>query len=514
MSRSALEKRALKQIAIQRASAQLPAIAAAYGYPAGYPTAPLDPATGLPMPIAPVPPPILRGDDEDYDDSQQKKNALPIHGNSETFNINNLLFNNIMENPYFHALYQLRTYHEVIDEIQRSVKHVEPWETGTARYPSSAFCLLVKFMLMKLTMKQMNGLLTFEGAPFVRAVGLLYLRYTCPPADLWKWYEPYLEDEEDIKPCSDKSITMTIGSYCIKLLSEMQYFGTTLPRIPVPIERKFKVLLLLLEEKKKRRVVNLRAVEKGWLVNGSKVKAIYGDEENEPAWYDAVVTSRDEEQPMKFWVTFPEYGNSELVDLGDIELPPEEKNIERRTSDRSRSRSRSRGREGNRHERRRDSRDRTRERSRSRSGGRRNYDDREREKHRDRDYREKTNGNGSSSGVDNLLQKVLQSEREASAAVGRNYGQRPASYKGSLSLKLDRYTARKSSPSEDRKSRRRSRSRSRSRSRDRSQRHETNEQRGSTQPAKTELSVEHQNRLKMLREKYGDASASSAKDNY
>jgi hypothetical protein len=29
-----------------------------------------------------------------------------------------------------------------------------------------------------------------------------------------------------------------------------------------------------------------------------------------------------------------------------------------------------------------------------------------------------------------LLQKVLKSEREASAAIGRNYGHRPASYKG------------------------------------------------------------------------------------
>ena len=43
---------------------------------------------------------------------------------------------------------------------------------------------------------------------------------------------------------------------------------------------------------------------------------------------------------------------------------------------------------------------------------------------------------------DNLLEQVLQNERAASAAVGRNYGHRPTSYKGSLSLKADRYTAR------------------------------------------------------------------------
>ena len=31
---------------------------------------------------------------------------------------------------------------------------------------------------------------------------------------------------------------------------------------------------------------------------------------------------------------------------------------------------------------------------------------------------------------DNLLQKVLENERNASTAIGRNYGHRPASYKG------------------------------------------------------------------------------------
>ena len=50
-----------------------------------------------------------------------KSVKLPLHGNPTTFNINNLLFNNVMENEYFKALYQLRTYHEVIDEIYRFV---------------------------------------------------------------------------------------------------------------------------------------------------------------------------------------------------------------------------------------------------------------------------------------------------------------------------------------------------------------------------------------------------------
>jgi hypothetical protein len=33
----------------------------------------------------------------------------------------------------------------------------------------------------------------------IRALALLYLRYTLPPVQLWEWFEPYLEDEEEVK---------------------------------------------------------------------------------------------------------------------------------------------------------------------------------------------------------------------------------------------------------------------------------------------------------------------------
>lgn len=504
----------------------------------------VDPAAAAAY-YAPIP---LTGDEEDnVGPAAAKSNALPIHGNTTTFNINNLLYNNIMENEYFRALYQLRTYHEVIDEIYRSVDHVEPWQTGTARFPSSAFCLLVKFMLMKLTLKQMNGLLGTSDCPNVRAIGFLYLRYTCPPADLYKWYEPYLEDPEVFAPGADNSVTMTMGEYCTKLLLDMQYFGTTLPRIPVPIERKIKVLLLLLEEKKKRRKANLRDKERGLFAVGAKVRAIYSDDANEPAWYDAVIDSIDEEDPSghKFWVTFPEYGNSEKVDLGDMELPQstggggsvsngggEERGSDRQgrgSVSRSRSRSRDRrdgGRRGSRDSRSRDRGDRGDQGDRGDRGRRDDSRDRGRDRDRDRDRRREDSrdrsqgrggGGGGGGSSANLLEKVLQSEREASAAVGKNYGQRPASYKGSLSLKQDRYTARRKSPSPE--SRRRRRSRSRSPPRIGAGAASSDGGRGlsgsvassgNLQGAGAGVSAEEQaKRMRLLKERYGDASATN-----
>ena len=69
---------------------------------------------------------------------------------------------------------------------------------------------------------------------------------------------------------------MIMGEYC----TDMQYYGTPLPRIPVPIERKIKVFL--------------PRQERGLFCVGAKARAIYGDEENEPAWYEAVIDSIEE----------------------------------------------------------------------------------------------------------------------------------------------------------------------------------------------------------------------------
>ena len=80
---------------------------------------------------------------------------------------------NILSSDYFRDLYRLKTYHEVIDEIYNQVDHVEPWMTGNCRGPSTAFCLLYKFFTMKLTSKQMHGLLKHPDSPYIRAVSII-----------------------------------------------------------------------------------------------------------------------------------------------------------------------------------------------------------------------------------------------------------------------------------------------------------------------------------------------------
>ena len=45
-------------------------------------------------------------------------NVLPLWGNEKTMNLNPMILTNVLSSPYFKVqLYELKTYHEVVDEI-------------------------------------------------------------------------------------------------------------------------------------------------------------------------------------------------------------------------------------------------------------------------------------------------------------------------------------------------------------------------------------------------------------
>ncbi|XP_054723924.1 pre-mRNA-splicing factor 38B-like [Uloborus diversus] len=188
--------------------------------------------------------------------ADKKNNTLPLWGNEKTMNLNNLILTNILSSHYFKVnLYQLKTYHEVIDEIYYQVTHLEPWEKGSRKTAgqtgmcggvrgvgaggivSTAFCILYKLFTLKLTRKQLVGLINHGDSPYIRALGFMYIRYTQPPADLWDWYEPYLEDEEEIDVKAGSGQIMTIGEMLRHYLSKLEWFSTLFPRIPVPIQK-------------------------------------------------------------------------------------------------------------------------------------------------------------------------------------------------------------------------------------------------------------------------------------
>lgn len=176
----------------------------------------------------------------------------------------------------------------------------------------------------------MTLMLDHVDSPYIRCVGFLYLRYAADPSTLWSWFEPYLYDEESVQIRQGKA-EITVGQYVRMLLENQEYHGTRLPRLPLVLERQFKVKLLQaerVEERAKLHEQNKAAMEYFQKL-GSRIQALYGDEENPVTWYDAVVDRailRDSESGElltrpKFQVTFPEYGNTEIVSLGEVDLP-------------------------------------------------------------------------------------------------------------------------------------------------------------------------------------------------
>ncbi|KAL3278751.1 hypothetical protein HHI36_016279 [Cryptolaemus montrouzieri] len=201
-------------------------------------------------------------EEESTHKGSKQSNILPLWGNERTMNLNPLILTNIQSSSYFKVnLYELKTYHEVVDEIYYKVTHLEPWEKGSRRTSgqtgmcggvrgvgaggivSTAYCLLYKLFTLKLTRKQLNGLITHCDSPYIRALGFMYVRYTLSPANLLEWYEPYLQDEEELDVKAGGGQTMTIGTMLRQWLVKLEWFSTLFPRIPVPIQQKIQKYL-------------------------------------------------------------------------------------------------------------------------------------------------------------------------------------------------------------------------------------------------------------------------------
>uniref|UniRef100_UPI00358F2C6B pre-mRNA-splicing factor 38B-like isoform X1 n=3 Tax=Myxine glutinosa TaxID=7769 RepID=UPI00358F2C6B len=116
---------------------------------------------------------------------------------------------------------------------------------GTGGIVSTAFCLLYKLFTLKLTRKQVNGLITHPDSPYIRGLGFMYIRYTQPPPDLWDWFEAYLDDEEELDVKAGSGCVMTIGEMLRSFLTKLEWFSTLFPRIPVPIQKEVDAKLKL-----------------------------------------------------------------------------------------------------------------------------------------------------------------------------------------------------------------------------------------------------------------------------
>jgi len=219
--------------------------------------------SSVPQPMQPQP---QDPEDDDDDDptiwtASKCKSVLQFHGNERTMNINPLILTNVQGSPYFKVeLFGIKTFSEVVDQIYYKVEHLEPWAVGSRKTAgrsqtgmcggvrgvsaggvvSSAYCLMYKLYTLKVTKKQLYALLEHCDSPYIRGVGFLFLRYTLPPQLMWDWFEPYLDDEEEIDIKAGGGKPMTIGEMCRLMLTRLEWFDTRFPRISVVYEKQIR----------------------------------------------------------------------------------------------------------------------------------------------------------------------------------------------------------------------------------------------------------------------------------
>ena len=168
----------------------------------------------------------------------------------------------------------------------------------------------------------MEKMIEHNDSAYIRCIGFLYLRYICDPKELWDWFMPYLYDCEEVqvsehnKKPGKRGQGNTVGDFVRSLLEDLEFHGTRLPRLPQGIEKEIKVKLVQeaqIESRAKSHENDQRRMDYFKKI-GNKVIAMYGDDENEVTWYDAVIDRvllKDDETGYqfsrpKFIVTFPE----------------------------------------------------------------------------------------------------------------------------------------------------------------------------------------------------------------
>ena len=270
---------------------------------------------------------------EACEEGRARTNTLPLWGsNDDTFHLHPMLLRNLVQSPYFQRCCEnLQNWNAVIDEIYYKVEYLEPFQVSTT--PSTAFCLLLRLMTMRLTSHQLDLTLNHADSPYIRGIGFLYLRYCGLPEQVEAQIRPFLFDEQDlVVATSGKAgqIRQTMGEFVRNLFRSRDFYGTTLPRYPMQIERQLAVVILQADkvaERAKRHVKNQQHM-RIFTTLGSKVMALYQDDENPLQWYravvDRVITNSPEDGTRlvhpKFVVTFTEYGNTETVLLGEMDV--------------------------------------------------------------------------------------------------------------------------------------------------------------------------------------------------
>lgn len=192
-----------------------------------------------------------------------EKDVVELASNTDPFggrayNINPMLLEAIRMGDQFWTMAEQTKFTDVVDTIYYEVHYCTPWVPGThkaakasgmqsnirgvsnAGTPGVAYTILLKLFIMQLTKPQVKFLLSHTDSPFIRCIGFLYLRIGLKAyEEIWDYYAPHLADKEEFNIDGTPATKTTIGAFARRLLTDQDYFGDRLPRIP----RKAEIIL-------------------------------------------------------------------------------------------------------------------------------------------------------------------------------------------------------------------------------------------------------------------------------
>jgi pre-mRNA-splicing factor 38B len=154
-------------------------------------------------------------------------------------NLPEAVYKNVRISGFFvQELRLLQTFDEVVNVAKKNIKYCEPW-IGQSTNPSALWCVLWKCFKLRLTRRQVESLLRSQQSPYLRALGLLYIRFCALPDTQWELYDSMLFDDEEVTLTAVTKNKCTIGQLTRDLIVKVKIFDIIMPRIPVPIHKRW-----------------------------------------------------------------------------------------------------------------------------------------------------------------------------------------------------------------------------------------------------------------------------------
>jgi len=254
--------------------------------------------------------------------------------NNRTFGFSDMLRAHIVESAHFKTLMAMDSFEQVVEELLQYADTVEPYSQHSSQTPSCMMCCLYRLFEIDLKAPLLRQLLESTESPFIRCCGFLYIRFGLAPDQFWPWLGEYVLDEEEFRPTKDSESKSTIGEFVEAILSQEKYYSTILPRLPASTKKGLEEKLAQVPQYRKRTQANNEYLHL-YRARGTRVEACTRDDGE---WHGGEAIKLDESTPsrLKVLIRF-DTGEEVNVHLGKVILNDRSGSSKRRARSRSRS---------------------------------------------------------------------------------------------------------------------------------------------------------------------------------